>query len=528
MISSLLLPLAAALPQQFVYRLEGPTPQAQFGCSLGNLGDVDGDGQADFAVGARKSNVGGTLAGAIYVYSGVDGTLLWEAHGSLPGMQLGISICGLGDIDFDGIPDVAASSHRDNSSGFPSGSVSLFSGADGTLLRELTSPLNWDRFGFSIANTGDIDGDDIPDLLVGAPEDDWQGAGSGSVSLFSGADGGLLMKLFGTDPWDLFGSSVTGLGDVNFDSVPDFAVGAPRADQPLRDAGAVYVFSGADGSILNTHTTDTHTDAFGNSLSLLGDINRDGFADLAIGALNDFSNLVQKRGFVEIRSLGPDNATILRIEPKSPYERFSSSLAAAGDLEGDGYADFFAGAPDAGNAATNGLAAGDLRVYSGVSGREMTQFSGTHSSARLGSSVLSLGDLTGDSLPEYVIGEPGANPQGAVTVWSPEACPQIALHSFSAGSQASIDFSSAFPNTPVDFIYSLQGFGVTEFPSGLTLDIASPIVHFATTQSDQNGAAQVSFPVPSGSTGIRVWFQAWCFGGPSPGIGSIAITNLIH
>ena len=114
-----------------------------------------------------------------------------------------------------------------------------------------------------------MNGDGVPDFIVGAFLDDPAGGGTdaGSAYVFSGADGSLLYQRTGDTAGDGFGFSVSGAGDVNGDGKADFIVGA-IGDDPggLTNAGSAYVFSGADGSLLYQLTGDTAGDFFGQSV----------------------------------------------------------------------------------------------------------------------------------------------------------------------------------------------------------------------------------------------------------------------
>jgi len=109
----------------------------------------------------------------------------------------------------------------------------------------------FESFGSSVSGVGDVNGDGVADLIVGAPFSDNNGLGSGSARVFSGADGSILYNFFGDSSGDEFGTSVSGAGDVNGDGFADLIVGAPFGDGNNGfDTGGVRVFSGADGSIL--------------------------------------------------------------------------------------------------------------------------------------------------------------------------------------------------------------------------------------------------------------------------------------
>ena len=138
-----------------------------------------------------------------------------------------------------------------------------------------------DRFGNSVSSAGDVNGDGFDDLIVGAQNDDNNGTDSGSARVFSGADGSVLYNFDGDSAGDLFGGSVSGAGDVNGDGFDDLIVGAQNDDNNGANGGSARVLSGADGSVLYSFDGEIG-DGFGQSVSGAGDVDGDGFDDLIV------------------------------------------------------------------------------------------------------------------------------------------------------------------------------------------------------------------------------------------------------
>ncbi|MCP3935197.1 MAG: hypothetical protein GY708_07475, partial [Actinomycetia bacterium] len=295
------------------------------------VGDLDGDGIVDVALGAYGDGDGGSLRGAVYVlFLNADGTVKAEQKissttGGLTGPlddsdRFGDSVAGVGDLDADGIVDVAVGAALDDDGGTSRGAVYvLFLNADGTVKAEqkissttggLTGPLDdGDRFGDSVAGVGDLDGDGIVDVAVGATYDDDGGTSRGAVYvLFLNADGTVKaeQKISDTvggltavlDSTDYFGDSVAGVGDVDGDGIVDVAVGAYNDDDGGSDRGAVYVlFLNADGTVKAEQKISSATggltgplddnDRFGHSAAGIGDLDGDGTIGLMIGAYQD-------------------------------------------------------------------------------------------------------------------------------------------------------------------------------------------------------------------------------------------------
>ncbi len=233
------------------------------------VGDKKGDLINDIIVAAYLEDPGTSpsAAGRAYLFSGADGSVLHTLVS--PNEQyngyFGRSVSGAGgDINSDGVPDVLVGAFWENPGGTPdqSGIAYAFSGADGSLLRTLISPqpISSGWFGYSVAGPGtDANGDGVPDLMVGAPqegEDAGLNAESGRVHLYSGADGSLLQTLVSAnlEPDGWFGYAISGTsGDLDGDGVLDMLVGGQRQDAggDPTDAGQAYIFSGR-GLVCNT------------------------------------------------------------------------------------------------------------------------------------------------------------------------------------------------------------------------------------------------------------------------------------
>ncbi|MEE2887234.1 MAG: Calx-beta domain-containing protein [Planctomycetota bacterium] len=302
----------------------------RLGSSVCGLGDLDGDGVADFAMAAS-----GTEFFIARVMSGKTGLQLYEFKGISKGVWTNMRVGSAGDVDKDGTLDVVL--------GLPQsapafGEVRIFSGKDGTLVRTLSDGKGGASFGSAIAGGGDINRDGFADLLVGAPGEAASVGGEGVVYLLSGQTGGELARLLGASQDAAFGTSVALVGDLDNDATPDFMVGAPGAQAT---AGETQVFSGRTITTLFTFRGGSLQSGHGASVASAGDVNQDGSPDLLIGEPGDL--LTQTGvGAVKIYS-GADGALLFRYQGLSTDTNFGRVVSSAGDVNGDGADDVLLG-----------------------------------------------------------------------------------------------------------------------------------------------------------------------------------------
>ncbi|MCP3904803.1 MAG: hypothetical protein GY715_14340, partial [Planctomycetes bacterium] len=311
-----------------------------------------------------------------------------------------------------------------------------------------------DEFGAAVAEIGDLDNDGVPDLAVGAPRDDDGAMDAGAVwILFMNADGTVKteQKISATTggfggalaAGDGFGSSVTGLGDVNDDGIEDIAVGAPFSNRVFgfNDEGAVYVlFLNEEGSVGGQLEIANTTGGFeglvgpganlGSAVGNAGDVDGNGVVDLAIGARNGGTG-GDGAVWIVFLSPGPEVMGQTRItEGESGFvgplddPQFGSAITRLGDMDNNGTEDLLVGAPkDSANTGelwvlfmtSAGTVLGEQRIAPGVGGLEA---GGIDSLDLFGAAVASIRDLDGDGVIDGAVGAPGADGGGNTgAVW---------------------------------------------------------------------------------------------------------------
>ena len=278
--------------------------------------------------------LGGTGVGYANVYSGATGQILRQFFGGPGDTELGASAAGIGDINADGVPEVLVGAPGDGPNGPDAGSAVVYDGATGAPLAWHLGNDAFDRYGTSVAAAGDLDGDGHLDYLIGD-----RGHLGGTVQARSGFDFSVL-KLLGGGP--TYGASVDGAGDVDADGFADLVIGAFGADS---FRGEVTVRSGKNFWLLQEYRGQVFgQDHLGRSVAGVGDIDGDGFAEIAVGAA-----AIDGTGFVRVYS-GQSGSAMFTVAGTQPSDEFGAVVAAAGDVDADGRPDVLVGAPNADSA----------------------------------------------------------------------------------------------------------------------------------------------------------------------------------
>lgn len=324
-----------------------------------------------------------------------------EANGFAPGDWFGYSVAGIGDVNKDGWADVVVGAWLDARGGTEAGSATVLSGKDCSELQLLLGSA-YDTMGSSAAGVGDVNADGWPDFAVGAEQE--HGGARGYVKLFSGKDWTILHTFTGDSSGDQFGFAVAGAGDVDGNGSLDIVIGANQDDQGAGGhSGSAWVYSGASPyTLIRRLDGVAGNDEFGNSVAGLGDVDADGYDDVLVGAPGASSNIGACYAFS-----GRTWAMLWTRTGNNLGDDFGNAASSVPDLDGDGISDAVVGAllADTNNVQDTGA----VYALSGATGVLIWAAPGLAAGDRMGTSVGAAGDLDGDGFPELLGGAPGAD-----------------------------------------------------------------------------------------------------------------------
>lgn len=331
-----------------------------FGESIAQAGDVNGDGYFDVIIGASRFSNGEDNEGAAFVYygspSGLSSTPAWTMEGNQANSFFGISVSTAGDVNKDGYADVIIGAHYFDNGETNEGRVFIYLGSASGLGKTPFFTAEGDQvnafFGKAVACAGDVNRDGYSDVLIGAPGYDNGQINEGRAYLYLGTYMGMTQSASWTGESNQaeanYGNTVAAAGDVNGDGFSDAIIGSNRYDEGQSNVGKIFVYMGSANGFSGfpdwTYTGNKIDGNMGISVASAGDINGDSYGEVIVGSYGFNPEVSTGDVFVFYGSRkGTTNEMIMIDKKKYPGGFIGMSVASAGDTNGDGYADILAG-----------------------------------------------------------------------------------------------------------------------------------------------------------------------------------------
>ena len=432
-VEQVLFPLTSALTM-----FDGERTGDRLGTGMAHLGDVDGDGVDDFAMGAGTHSDADVQAGKVYLMKSFEDTIDSPARSFLgAGAKnfLGMHIASAGYVDADARPDLLLGATGSNLGGVDSGAVYLLSFEDywytGSAQVDLEDSTRvfigedaGDKLGSVLLGPGDLDGDGLGDVVLGAPEHSSVGYRLGRVYIHLSSMEEPLM-LDGVTSSGLFGTQVVSAGDLDGDGIPELWISAPGGDS---QRSMLYMFAGGDfydgAATIDDAQIIIEAEQYGTDFGVMlstGDIDGDGLLDLLVGAPLD-DTMGYHAGGVYIYYASSyryatqltDSDADVALYGENAEHKLGTAATFLDDLDGDGGQEVLAGSPGFSGQYTR---SGKI-YYMPSSELMMPDFSldsarrsliGEFDNDEAGSSLEAIGDLDGDGLGEFLIAAPMAN-----------------------------------------------------------------------------------------------------------------------
>ena len=440
------------IPSNPDINLDSNQNNAQLGRSVAEAGDINGDSYPDMIVGLPLFDNGDIDEGVVRLFlgtpDGISNSFTQQIEINQSGAQFGFSVAGVSDLNNDGFDDVAVGAPLFDDGETNEGAIFIYLGSSNGLITPAIRTIQGNQadaqLGFSVAAAGNVNQDEFPDIIAGAPFHDGtiakaQGPSSpqGAIGLLLGGlvnaiSNNLDLLIPGSQSGSQFGSSVAGVGDVNGDGFDDVAAGAPaHSNGSQQNAGAASIFSGSNNGINTANPIaqivgNTANQLLGTSLARLGDTNFDGLDDVAVGAPGFESGEPEEgAAFIYLGSQNVFNTTpAVTLQSNRPEANLGSSITSTSDLNSDGIRDIIAGAPRFSRGEPEEGAAyvflSDTRMRFNQTPEAILE--SNQAGARQGASVANVGELDERGFTEFAIGSPffdrGQTDEGSVAIYN--------------------------------------------------------------------------------------------------------------
>lgn len=393
---------------------------AGFGSSVIADTDYNGDGYSDLLIAEPDAS---NSAGAVHLWYGTEAAPSGAADliltGAEEGARFGASMAKIGDLDGDGYPELLIGAPgEDDGTGNSTGAVHLYRGHPTGLLTPAvwtsTGTEDGELYGARVANAGDVNGDGTDDLLIASHGAVGAASGEGRVDLHIGAAniGNVNWSVSGESSGLILGWQILGVGDANNDGYDDVAISGCKDWDELSTYGRVEVFAGSQTGLstspARTWSMNQQWTQFGMILSALGDMNGDGYDDIAVSEPQNSSG--PTIWIFQGSSTGYASSPTFTVASSNTGSVLGSALANVGDINDDGIPEILVGSKGSGNSG------GDVTLYLGRNdslGPVMMSWSGSQGQHH--GSVLAIGgDMDRDGSHEFILATPESDSGGSL------------------------------------------------------------------------------------------------------------------
>ncbi|MGE5449105.1 MAG: FG-GAP-like repeat-containing protein, partial [Bacteroidales bacterium] len=373
-------------------------------------GDYNNDGYTDIITGQPNDAKNGQGAGCVSVFYGstqIHSIADAEFYGQPAGDYMGYSLSSAGDVNNDGYDDIVIGAFANGQIGSMAGCAYVYFGKDiieNKAALTLYGQKANDHFGQIVSSAGDINGDHFSDIIVGSFFGEYAKVYLGGMQMDNVAD----YTFTGGTRSHYFGSSVSKAGDFNKDGFDDIIIGDFRNYENEVRPGKAYLYFGGTSMDTTPDLTfegeEDHND-FGQTVAYAGDVNKDGFPDIMIGAPGYDKVALTGRLYIYYGSAIPDTIPDVVITGNKHYRRLGQRIATAGDVNNDGYDDIIAGLPFYGN-SMEGISYVNI-YYGGAAMDTIPDVIIAKKDYGFGAAVSTAGDLNNDGFDDVIIGAYG-------------------------------------------------------------------------------------------------------------------------
>jgi hypothetical protein len=503
---------------------------ARMGYSVASAGDVNGDGYSDVIVGATGYDNGENQEGAVFIYhgsaTGISTTSVTLIEGNQASAAMGISVGSAGDVNGDGYSDVIVGAYQYDNGETNEGAAFLYHGSATGITITAAAMLECNQvnaqMGQSVASAGDVNGDGYSDVIVGAWQYDNGETDEGAAFTYHGSATGInstATAMIESNQADAsMGYSVAGAGDVNGDGYSDIIIGASGYDNGETDEGAAFIYHGSATGISTTAAaileSNQSSAQMGRSVAGAGDVNGDGYSDVIVGAYG-YDNGESNEGAAFIyhgTATGILTTAIVMIEGNQTNASLGTSVAGAGDINGDGYSDIIVGVAFYSHGES--FEGGAFTYHGsaiGITTTAATIIESNQVNAIMGNSVDGAGDVNGDGYSDVIVGAfhyaNGETNEGAAFIYHGSATGIINTATFMTESNkafAEMGFSVAGAGDVNGDGYSDVIVGVVGYTNGATTGGAAYIYQGSATGISSTVATVIESNQASAQLGISV------------------------